>query len=464
MSAESAVDAATAKHTGPDSLDAVPHNRRDYSFWAMLFVFFGMQVPVSYFLTGGSVTAGLTLGRAFVITVVGSIVGFLILGAVGMIGWQTGASTMACTRPAFGRYGSALPALIAFIELTGWDSVHVQLAGKLMGSIGAQWGLGYTRLYSVIVGLAIVVVVLLGHRVLRLLERFLVPVVVVLVAMALYAVLNGQDLTRLWHTAGKGHLTTMLAFDAMFISALTWVPMVSDYTRYGKSRRSSFWSAFLSIPIALFMLFVGQTAAVGLGNPNALIAMVHHGVVFGLVAFFVAMFATIATAALIMYSASMSLLNVMPQVPIRRINYGTGLVVIVAAVTLNLLGNVLNWLSFQGIMLIPLFAIVLTDYYVVRKGHYEVAELFRPRGRYWGTGGFHITGLVAWVIGAIAYEVVHNSVPALGGGAVCFVVSCVVYWVISTVVRTLRGGTEGSVRDVPASSPVISSLEIGESS
>ncbi|MCW2860589.1 MAG: hypothetical protein JWP48_2297 [Actinoallomurus sp.] len=464
MSAESAVAAATAKHTGPDSLDAVPHSRRDYSFWAMLFVFFGMQVPVSYFLTGGSVTAGLTLGRAFVITVVGSIVGFLILGAVGMIGWQTGASTMACTRPAFGRYGSALPALIAFIELTGWDSVHVQLAGKLMGSIGAQWGVGYTRLYSVIVGLAIVVVVLLGHRVLRLLERFLVPVVVVLVAMALYAVLNGQDLTRLWQTAGKGHLTTMLAFDAMFISALTWVPMVSDYTRYGKSRRSSFWSAFLSLPIALFMLFVGQTAAVGLGNPNALIAMVHHGVVFGVIAFFVAMFATIATAALIMYSASMSLLNVMPQVPIRRINYGTGVVVIVAAVTMNLLGNVINWLSFQGIMLIPLFAIVLTDYYVVRKGHYEVAELFRPRGRYWGTGGFHITGLVAWVIGAIAYEVVHNAVPALGGGAVCFVVSCVVYWVISTVVRTLRGGTEDAARDVPAPSPLTSSLEIGESS
>jgi purine-cytosine permease-like protein len=338
----------------------------------------------------------------------------------------------------------------------------VQLAGKLMGTIGAQWGLGYTRLYSVIVGLAIVVVVLLGHRVLRLLERFLVPVVVLLVAMALYAVLKGQDLTRLWHTAGKGHLTTMLAFDAMFISALTWVPMVSDYTRYGKSRRSSFWSAFLSIPIALFMLFVGQTAAVGLGNPNALIAMVHHGVVFGVIAFFVAMFATIATAALIMYSASMSLLNVMPRVPIRRINYGTGAVVIVAAVTINLLGNVINWLSFQGIMLIPLFAIVLTDYYVVRKGRYEVAELFRPKGRYWGTGGFHITGLVAWVIGAIAYEVVHNAVPALGGGAVCFVVSCVAYWVISTLVRTLRG-TDDAGHGRPASS-LTSSLEIGESS
>jgi NCS1 family nucleobase:cation symporter-1 len=466
MSAESAPGAGTAQHAGPDTLDAVPHSRRDYSFVAMLFVFFGMQVPVSYFITGGSVTAGLTLSHAFLITVVGTVVGFVILGAVGVVGWQTGTSTMVCTRPAFGRYGSALPALIAFVELTGWDSVHVQLAGKLMGSIGAQWGLNYTRLYSVIVGLLIVTVVILGHRLLRLLERFLVPVVVALVAMALYAVLSGQNLGRLWHTAGHGHLTIMLAFDAMFISALTWVPMVSDYTRYGKSRRSSFWAAFLSVPVALFMLFVGQTAAVGLGNPNALVAMVHHGTAFGVIAFFVAMFATIATAALIMYSASMSLLNVVPQVPIRRINYGTGAVVIIASVTINLLGNVLNWLSFQGILLIPLFAIVLTDYYVVRKRRYEVAELFRPNGPYWGTRGFRITGLVAWLAGAIAYEVVHNAVPALGGGAVSFVVSCVVYWAIATLIKPVgadSGAPPAGGRDITAQSPT-SPMAIEESS
>lgn len=453
MSAESALGTETAQHAGPDSLEAVPHSRRDYSFWAMLFVFFGMQVPVSYFITGGSVTAGLTLGHAFLITVVGSVVGFVILGAVGVIGWQTGTSTMVCTRPAFGRYGSALPALIAFVELTGWDSVHVQLAGKLMGSIGAQWGLGYTRLFSIIVGVLIVAVVILGHRLLRLLERFLVPVVIVLVGMALYAVLSGQDLTRLWHTAGKGHLTIMLAFDAMFISALTWVPMVSDYTRYGKSRRSSFWAAFLSVPVALFMLFVGQTAAVGLGNPNALVAMVHHGTAFGVVAFFVAMFATIATAALIMYSASMSLLNVVPQVPIRRINYGTGILVILASVTINLLGNVITWLSFQGTLLIPLFAIVLTDYYVIRKRRYDATELFRPHGRYWGTCGFRITGLIAWLAGAVAYEVVHNAFPALGGAAVSFVVSCLVYWAIATLINpdhSRAGDPHLRGRDQPA--------------
>src|SRR3981081_3663390 len=100
---------AEVTHVGGDTLDAVPHSRRDYTFLALLFVFFGMQVPVSYFITGGSITAGLALGTAFWTTVVGSLVGFIILGLVGIIGWQTGASTMGCTRPAFGPGGDVLP-------------------------------------------------------------------------------------------------------------------------------------------------------------------------------------------------------------------------------------------------------------------------------------------------------------------------------------------------------------------
>lgn len=419
---------------GRDSLDAVPHNRRDLSFWGLLFIFMGMQVPVSYFITGGSITAGLTLGEAFYTTVAGVIIGFAVFALVGLIGWQTGTSTMVCTRPAFGIIGSLLPALITYIELTGWDSVHVQLAGKLMGVIGQEnWGLGYTQVFSVIVGLIIVSLVVWGHKVLKVMERYLVPIVVLLVIMALYAVLSGHSLGTLWGKRGAGSLTIMLAFDAMFIAILTWCPMVSDYTRYARTRGNAFRASLIgSIPVSLFMLFVGQAAAIGLGNPNALLAMVHHGAVFSTVAFFVAMFATIATAALIMYSASMALLNIFPNVPLRYINLFTGTIVIIASVTVNLLGNVINWLSFQGIMLIPLFAVMLVDYFVVRQQRYDVAALFERNGPYWGYYGFNLAGYAAWVVGAIVYQVVHVGVPQLGGSVVSFLVAGILYWAIAS--------------------------------
>jgi NCS1 family nucleobase:cation symporter-1 len=220
----------------------------------------------------------------------------------------------------------------------------------------------------------------------------------------------------------------------MFIAILTWAPMVCDYTRYGQTRSSAFNAAlFGSLPVALFMLFVGQSAAIGLGNPNALEAMVARGTAFSIVAFFVAIFATIATAALIMYSASMSLLNVIPQVPLRIINLFTGTIVIVASVTINLLGNVIGWLSFQGIMLIPLFAVVLVDYFIVRRQHYDIPSLYARGGPYWGYGGFNLAGYAAWIIGAIAYVIISKAFASLGGSVISFLLAGLVYWAVASV-------------------------------
>jgi NCS1 nucleoside transporter family len=417
-----------------DALEAVPHSKRDFTWVALAFIFMGMQVPVSYFITGGSAVAGLPLGEAFAVTVAAAAVGFLIFALVGVMGWQTGTSTMVCTRPAFGVIGSILPALITWIELTGWDSVHVQLAGKLMGTIAQPAGLNYPRLYSVGVGIIIAGLVIWGHSILKVMERLLVPIVIVLVALALYTVLHGQDLAHLWSKSRPGNLTVMLGFDAMFIAILTWVPMVSDYTRFARSRSGAFWPAWLlSLPVALFMLFVGQAGAVGLNNPNALIAMVKTGGVFSILAFCIATFATIATAALIMYSASMAGLNVLstffPKLQLRYINMFTGVIVIVASITINLLGNVINWLTFQGALLIPLFAVMLVDYFLLHRRHYAPTALFGRKGPYWGKAGFNPVGYAAWVVGAVVYLIASHELRSIGGSVLSFVAAGLVHYI-----------------------------------
>ena len=436
-----------------DALEAVPLAKRDFNWVALAFIFMGMQVPVSYFITGGSVVSGLSLGQAFAVTVAGAALGFLIFALVGVMGWQTGTSTMVCTRPAFGVIGSVLPALITWIELVGWDSVHAQLAGDLMGAIAAPAGLNYPRLYSVAVGLIIGALVIWGHRILKVMERFLVPVVVVLVGLALYTVLHGQNFGELWSKSRPGNLTLMLGFDAMLISTLTWVPMVSDYTRFGRTRNGAFWPAWLaSLPVALFMLFVGQAGAVGLNNPNALVAMVNAGGVFSILAFGIATFATIATAALILYSASMAGLNVIntffPNVQLRHINMFNGIVVIVASVTVNLLGNVITWLSFQGVLLIPLFAVVLVDYFLLSRRQYAPAALFQRNGPYWGKAGFNPAGYAAWVIGAVVYVIASRMLPTVGGSLLAFVAAGLAYYVLGSL-RNRRLGVRSGDAFVP---------------
>jgi NCS1 family nucleobase:cation symporter-1 len=63
-------------------------------------------------------------------------------------------------------------------------------------------------------------------------------------------------------------------------------------------------------------------------------------------------------------------------------------------------GNLSNFLTVLLYVFVPWSAINLTDYYVVRRGHYDIASFFTAAGRY---GGFFWPGLVAYVV-AVAAE------------------------------------------------------------
>jgi purine-cytosine permease-like protein len=69
------------------------------------------------------------------------------------------------------------------------------------------------------------------------------------------------------------------------------------------------------------------------------------------------------------------------------------------AATQNFLGNFDNFLLLILYLFIPWTAVNLVDYYIVRRGHYAIAEIFNPRGMY-GRWGWR--GILAYLIGFAA--------------------------------------------------------------
>ncbi|WP_027416582.1 purine-cytosine permease family protein [Aneurinibacillus terranovensis] len=416
-----------------DSLEYIPKEKQNFSFLNMLAIFMGMQVPISYFLVGGSISAGLTLSQALTVTILAFIVGFIIFSLVGVIGQQAGVTTMVASRPAFGIMGAILPALITFISLAGWDSVHIQLAGVMLNDTSKEFlGWGNQHVYSLIVGIIIVVLVVFGPNVLKVMEQYLVPAVLLLVIMALYIAFGDHSLSELLHKAGKGPITPAIGFDAMLISSLTWVPMVADYSRFGKTRKTTFWAALIgSVPVGFLMNAIGQISAVSLGNPNPLMAMLHHGSVFSVVSFIVIIFATVATAALILYSSAISAVSVFPNASVKKMSAIIGVICIGLAIGVNLLGDVIGWLNFQGYLLIPLFSVILIDYFLVHKSYYEPRELFNKKGKFMFYKGFNLVGYVSWVAGAITFFSAKNS--AIGGAFLSMLVSGLCYVLLQKI-------------------------------
>jgi NCS1 family nucleobase:cation symporter-1 len=69
------------------------------------------------------------------------------------------------------------------------------------------------------------------------------------------------------------------------------------------------------------------------------------------------------------------------------------------AATEHFLSNFNNFLLLILYLFIPWTAVNLVDYYIVRRGHYAIAEIFNPRGIY-GRWGWR--GVTAYLIGFAA--------------------------------------------------------------
>ena len=109
-----------------------------------------------------------------------------------------------------------------------------------------------------------------------------------------------------------------------------------------------------------------------------------------------------------------------------------------------------NFLFLIGSVFSPLFGILAADYFLLRKRHYDMDELYRPRGRYWYSQGINGWAILAWLLGAVFFqmanpwlvaaywpvwaEIVPAALTTLGGSIPAFLVALLLYWLLATCV------------------------------
>jgi nucleobase:cation symporter-1, NCS1 family len=161
----------------------------------------------------------------------------------------------------------------------------------------------------------------------------------------------------------------------------------------------------------------------------------HVFVGFGAVVLILAALGLISVTALNMYGGSLTLISavdsfkkVRPTLSLRVITvaFTAALSLIGAlAATENFLGNFNNFLLLVLYLFIPWTAVNLVDYYIVRRGHYAIAEIFKPNGMY-GRWGWR--GVLAYLIGFAAMTPFFDvgtlyegpAAKALGGADISF--------------------------------------------
>lgn len=128
-------------------------------------IWLASNLVVTTMLTGTLFVPGVTFVEALIFIVLGTVLGAIVLVAVGTMGTRTGLSTMSLTRGSFGIKGSFVPVAANVVILMGWSWVQAMLAGVTVNYLVAEaTGFSNPILFSVLCELVVVALAIFGHE------------------------------------------------------------------------------------------------------------------------------------------------------------------------------------------------------------------------------------------------------------------------------------------------------------
>jgi purine-cytosine permease-like protein len=103
------------------------------------------------------------------------------------------------------------------------------------------------------------------------------------------------------------------------------------------------------------------------------------------------------------YSASVSVQNLVPRLDQRRVVLGIGVLCTALALGVAFI-HYENFLLLLGSVFVPLFGILAADHFLLRRRASQNGALYQNRGRFWYRGGVNVAALVVWLLGFLLYN------------------------------------------------------------
>jgi NCS1 family nucleobase:cation symporter-1 len=441
------------------SIDYVPLDERHGKLWHLGPLWFMSNAQIATLAVGLiSITEGGTLIWSMIAIAAGILLGTLFMAFHSAQGPQLGLPQMIQSRPQFGYLGALLVWLFAYIQYAGFNVFNSVLAAESMHTTAH----GSTKLWIVIVTVVAFVIAMIGYDIIHKAEQVLTYLMLVIFGIFTIA------LFFLHYPAGTFDLgdfktTPFLAqFGVVAGYQISWAIYVSDYSRYLPPdvtvRKTFYWTywgsalggAWLMIVGSVLVAWVGVKNFSGAGIAEINAAGDHVFTGFGAIVLILSALGLVSVMALNMYGGSLTLISaidsfrkVRPTIAVRVFTVGlTAALSLVGALlaTDNFLKNFNNFLLLVLYLFIPWTAVNLVDYYIVRRGHYAIAEIFNPDGMYgrWGWRGIvsYLVGFAAMIpffsVGTLFTGFIADALD--GADISLFIglpVSGILYWVLS---------------------------------
>ena len=434
-----------------DDLAPVPLSARTWTTYnyAALWIAMAHCIP-TYMMSSGLISAGMNWWQALLTILLGNLIVLIPILLNSHPGTKYGIPFPVFARASYGTLGSNLPALMRAIVACGWFGIQAWIGGEALHtfftSVIPSWptllggpigGHPLTEWLSFLLFWSLnILIIYRGMDLLRRFENWAAPFVLIMTALLLaWAVWSAHGLGYLLTEKGKFH--SWAEFRPIFIPSLTamigfWATLslnMPDFTRFGRSQREQILGQTVALPTTMTIfaamgVIITSAAVViyphmpmsELWDPVKLVGQFKAPLVVAISMFTVVVATLSVNIAANVVSPANDFANAFPKwISFRTGGLITGILAI-AMQPWRLLadpsGYIFSWLLGYSGGLGSIAGVLVVDYWIVRKKHLVLGDLYRTEGEYTYARGWNWRAVMATLAGCAAAWI-GVIVPAL---------------------------------------------------
>jgi purine-cytosine permease-like protein len=187
------------------------------------------------------------------------------------------------------------------------------------------------------------------------------------------------------------------ATDTVVAAAISFAPLAADYTRHSRSERAAFAGAFIGYSVTQVLCYViGLLALVTVARNPSDIYGAFIALPVGTACFAVLAARELDQSFANVYSTAVSTQNLRPLWDRRVLAIMISAVITVLALVLNI-ADYENFLDLLGSVFVPMFAVLVIDFFILSKGRWDLSASSRSR---W-------VMLLPWAAGFVTYQLIN---------------------------------------------------------
>lgn len=349
-------------------------------------LWFGAAISMAEIFTGG-LLAPLGFRDGVITIVLGHLIGGIIMLLAGYIGAHSKLPAIMSTRISFGVYGSYLFAILNILQLIGWTAVMIISGGRAANELSlALFSFDSINTWALVITVLIALWIALGK------DGFgKLNVIAVMLLLGLTLILCGVVFKEgtIFSHLNSGEMSFGGALELSIIMPLSWLPLVSDYTRFAQNKKAGLAGTFVGYFIGSSLMYI-IGLAIALYAKDASVGTMMLALNLGLAALGIVLLSTVTTTFLDAYSAGVTFLTLMPHFKERTV----ALIMTAVGAGVAIFTPIEQYETFLyaiGSVFGPLFAILLSDYFYFKK--VTIDENLALNG----------DAFMVWIVGVIMY-------------------------------------------------------------